>query len=90
MMVYLLFCLLSTWKLPYDLCTQRTLSARPEADATVGLPECLVYADDTDFGSSVKEYLARRIQLANASLNKLEKLWKHRSLVAENIRLKAY
>jgi hypothetical protein len=120
---------------------------RPEADKLIGLPESLVYADDTDFVSFVREYLdrlitvlgplfredfklivnddktentlvghsdmgadqkawrntkklgsllgveedvTRRIQLANVSLNKLEKLWKHRSLVALDVRLKAY
>ena len=120
---------------------------RPEADKLIGLPESLVYADDTDFVSFVREYLdrlitvlgplfredfklivnddktentlvghsdmeadqkawrntkklgsllgveedvTRRIQLKNVSLNKLEKLWKHRSLVALDVRLKAY
>ena len=34
--------------------------------------------------------MSRRIQLANVSLNKLEMLWKHRSLVALEVRIKAY
>ncbi len=38
----------------------------------------------------VEEDVTRRIQLAKASLKKLEKLWKHRTLVALDVRLKAY
>ena len=34
---------------------------RPEADVLIGLPESLVYADDTDFVSFVKEYLDKLI-----------------------------
>ncbi len=38
----------------------------------------------------VEEDVARRIQLANASLGKLEALWKHRSYVAEAILIQSY
>jgi hypothetical protein len=34
---------------------------RPEVDKLIGLPEFLVYADDTDFVSFVKEYLDKLI-----------------------------
>ncbi len=39
----------------------------------------------------VEENVTRRIiQLANVLLNKLGELWKHRTLVALDVRLKAY
>jgi hypothetical protein len=37
-----------------------------------------------------EEDVARRIHFANVSLQKLEKLWKHRALVALDVRQKAY
>jgi hypothetical protein len=37
-----------------------------------------------------EEDVARRIQLANVSFGKLEALWKHRSCVAQAIRIKSY
>jgi len=43
---------------------------RPEVDALIGLPERLVYADDTDFVSSTKDYLVNLMKILSEAFPK--------------------
>ncbi len=58
------------------------MQAKTHGDSKRGNPGSIYVVGEED--------VARRIQLTSVSLNKREKLWKHRSLVALDVRLKAY
>lgn len=62
---------------------------------TIGHPDLVanqIWREIRKLGSllGIDEDLDKRIQLARVSFNSLEKLWKHRSLVSERVRLLSY